>query len=63
MKILIQNFNIILEQVVCLHLITGSGHRMVYTDSQRVVIGICGPRPLGQTTISGSKIRSWPTVA
>ena len=50
LKISIPNFNIILRDIFGLHLFTGSGNRRVYTDSQRVLIGICGRRPLWQTT-------------
>ena len=50
MKILIPNFIIILRDIFSIHLFTGGGNRRVYTDSQRVVIGICGRRPLWQTT-------------
>ena len=50
LKILNSNFSIILRDILGLHLFAGSGNRMVYTDSWRVVIGICGRRPLWQTT-------------
>ena len=51
LTISIPNFSIILRDIFGLHLFTGSGNRKVYTDSQRVVIGICGRGPLWQRTI------------
>ena len=54
------SLSIMLKDIFGLHLFTGSGNRRVYTDSERVLIGICGR--CGKQQPSGTKNLWWPSV-